>query len=293
MSDMKDLATGAGEPEATMVTEPEAVAAVTAAAEPTTVEAEPETGAGGAVAAGPAAGMGELGSVRGRPVEDRVFEAVETGAGFAVGVAVGAAVGGPVGAAVGGLLGAASGLVAGEVMERVAGSAATSPEVAHGGMGVAAGPRERSLISYPSHYLLGVADSVADAAAAVAALTAAGFAADGAVRISGPDEIARLRDLGPHRGPVFGLVRGIQSMTMDQVPDFKVYEEAVQSGRTVVGLRVMEERRIPAARDVLLGAGLYFLNFYGRWSTSEVARWSGRDAALVEHHAESPAASRT
>lgn len=53
----------------------------------------------------------------------------------------------------------------------------------------------------------------------------------------------------------------------------------------------MNERWIPAARDVLLGAGIYFLNFYGRWSTSEVARWSGRDAALLGHRAESSARS--
>ena len=66
--------------------------------------------------------------VYGRPVEDRGFEMVETGAGFAVGLAVGAMVAGPIGAAVGGVAGAAGGFVAGEALERRIGRAATTTD---------------------------------------------------------------------------------------------------------------------------------------------------------------------
>ncbi len=70
----------------------------------------------------------EPGLVLGRPVEDRSFEAVETGIGLAAGAAIGTAVAGPIGAAVGGLIGAAAGLAAGEVVERAAGKAATTTD---------------------------------------------------------------------------------------------------------------------------------------------------------------------
>jgi hypothetical protein len=67
--------------------------------------------------------------VLGRPVEDRSFEAVETGMGLVAGLAIGSAVAGPVGAAVGGIIGAAAGLAAGEAVERAAGRAATTTDV--------------------------------------------------------------------------------------------------------------------------------------------------------------------
>ncbi len=72
----------------------------------------------------------ESGKILGRPVEDRSFEVVETGAAVAAGAGVGAAAGGPIGAAVGGVVGAALGAVAGEVVEKAAGPAA---ETMHAG----------------------------------------------------------------------------------------------------------------------------------------------------------------
>lgn len=70
----------------------------------------------------------EPGLIMGRPVEDRSFEAVEAGVGFAAGLAIGTAVAGPIGGAVGGLVGIAGGIAAGEVLERVAGRAATTTD---------------------------------------------------------------------------------------------------------------------------------------------------------------------
>lgn len=66
--------------------------------------------------------------ILGRPVEDRGFEAVEAGVGFAAGLAIGTAVGGPVGAVVGSLIGLTGGIAAGEALERAVGLAATTTD---------------------------------------------------------------------------------------------------------------------------------------------------------------------
>lgn len=70
----------------------------------------------------------EPGLILGRPVEDRSFEAVEAGVGFAAGLAIGSAIAGPIGGAVGGLFGLAGGIAAGEALERAVGRAATTTD---------------------------------------------------------------------------------------------------------------------------------------------------------------------
>ena len=69
--------------------------------------------------------------VLGRPIEDRSFEAVETGIGVAAGLIIGSAVAGPIGTAIGGIVGAAAGLIAGEAVERAVGEAATTTDATH------------------------------------------------------------------------------------------------------------------------------------------------------------------
>ena len=236
--------------------------------------------------------LGEPGLILGRPVEDRSFEAVEVSVGMAAGLAIGTAVAGPMGTAVGALLGAAAGLVAGEAAERAAGPAATTTHVggpaasstAGSASGSSSGPtdsvragrsRRRGFITYPTNYLLAVADTTTQAASGVAALSGAGFPASDVVVMAGPEAGEEFGRLGPKKGPLSQLVRLIQFTTMDQMPDFRVYEDALLDERTIVGVRVIDADRIPIARDVLVASGLYFLNFYGRWSTMEVSGWRG------------------
>jgi hypothetical protein len=238
------------------------------------------------------------GLVVGRPVEDRSFEAVVTGLGTVAGLAVGAAVAGPTGVAVGGLAGAAVGFLAGEAIERAAGPAATTTDAEHplessivgpaGAPGAssigavrAAPSHGRGSITYPTNYLLAVADTETQAASGVAALAGAGFPASAAVVISGP-EGERFERLGPRPGPLSPLVRMIQFTTMDQAPDFSAYEAALQDGRSVVGVRI-DANQVPVAREVLLANGLHFLNFYGRWSTQEVSPWRGPELDLPDY----------
>lgn len=246
----------------------------------------------------PAGEAGEPGIIFGRPVEDRGFEAVETGLGMAVGFAIGTAVAGPIGAAVGGLAGAAAGLVAGEAIERAAGPAATTTDCGRpqessiadsGGASsasrigsVRAEPsRGRGFITYPTNYLLAVADTKNQVASGVAALAGAGLPTSGVVVIGGPGS-EQFDRLGPRQGPLSWLVRMVQFTTMDQMPDFRVYEAALLDGRTVVGVRI-DADQMPVARDVLLTSGFHFLNFFGRWSTTEVSPWRGPELDLPDY----------
>ncbi len=240
----------------------------------------------------------ERGVVMGRPVEDRSFEAVETGLGTAVGLAIGTAVAGPLGAAVGGLAGAAAGLLAGEAIERAAGPAATTtdcerllersiPDSGSASGGGAAGrvraepSHWQGFITYPTNYLLAVADSPDQIASGVAALADAGFAGSGVVVIAGAER-EQLERLGPRRGPLSRLVRAVQFTTMDQMPDFLAYEAALLDGRAVIGVRISADR-LPVAREALLASGLHFLNFFGRWATTEVSPWRGPELDLPDY----------
>ncbi len=235
---------------------------------------------------------GDPGLIAGRPVEDRSFEAVEASVGMAAGLAIGTAVAGPIGTVVGGLVGAAAGLVAGEALERVVGRAATTTDAGGPAASSTAGSasvssssptgsvragrsRPRGFITYPTNYLLAVADTTTQAASAVAALSSAGFPAADVVVMAGPEAGEEFGRLGPKKGPLSQLVRLIQFTTMDQMPDFRVYEDALLDERTIVAVRVIDADRIPIARDGLVASGLHFLNFYGRWSTMEVSGWRG------------------
>ena len=239
--------------------------------------------------------LDEPGIVMGRPVEDRTFEAVETGLGMAAGLAIGAAVAGPIGAAVGALAGTAAGLFAGEAIERAAGAAATTTDCGRppgsstaDSAGASAAPpigsvrpgpsRRRGSITYPTNYLLAVADTTTEVASGVAALAGAGLPATAVVVIGGPGS-ERFERLGARQGRLSRLVRMIQFTTMDQTPDFGAYETALLDGRTVVAVRI-DADHLPVARDALLGSGLHFLNFYGRWSTIEVSPWRGPELDL-------------
>ena len=236
--------------------------------------------------------LSELGLIPGRPVEDRSFEAVEASVGMAAGLVIGTAIAGPIGTVVGGLVGAAAGLVAGEAIERAAGPAATRTDCGGPSASSTAGSvsvssssptdsvradrsRRRGFITYPTNYLLAVADTTTQAASAVAALSSAGFPGSDVVVVAGPEAGEQFGRLGPKKGPLSQLVRLIQFTTMDQMPDFRVYEDALLDERTIVGVRLIDADRIPIARDVLVASGLYFLNFYGRWSTMEVSGWRG------------------
>jgi len=135
-------------------------------------------------------------------------------------------------------------------------------------------------IAYPTDHLLAVIDDPSAADSAVDRLLARGFAAEDVTALRGPGEASRIDGLGASGGPLRRLVRVVQFMTMDQMPDFRLYEAAIAAGRTVVAVHVRDAGMTRLARDILAAAGGHFMNRYGRLSTEELSRWRGPELEL-------------
>jgi len=134
-------------------------------------------------------------------------------------------------------------------------------------------PAPRRRIAYPTNHLLAVVDHAAAADAAAAALREAGFAPGDVIVVRGGDRARELGRLGARHPWLTRTIRAVQYMTMDQQPDFARYEEALGEGRTVVAVHATERARVLAAREILVGRGAHFLNYYGRVATEELGRW--------------------
>jgi hypothetical protein len=141
----------------------------------------------------------------------------------------------------------------------------------------------RELIGYPTGWTLAVLDDEAAANAAAAELTASGIRADDLVLLAGPEGPARLKRLGTNAGLAGRIRRTVQFMTMDQLPDLHVYEQAVARGRPVVGIRVADGDARRAAVGRLRRHGGHFINRFGAWATEEIAPWRGPAPDLPDH----------
>jgi hypothetical protein len=142
--------------------------------------------------------------------------------------------------------------------------------------------RRRRFITYPTYRLLGVFDDPAQERTIVAALEAAGIPGGDVTVLAGADAADRLAELGPRPNALSRLVRAFQFMSMDQLPDFLVYEAALREGRAVVAVRVPERTTMLRVRDVLAGHGVHFQNYYGRLSTEELTMWRGAEPDIPD-----------
>ncbi len=134
---------------------------------------------------------------------------------------------------------------------------------------------DRSRIRYPLEWLLAVIDDPAAAEPAAAALVAAGFS-DGQVKVLvGATAQGSLADLPTSRGAISQVIRLVQFMTMDQTPDLRLYEAALDDGRAIVALHGADRPSLLRARDILAGHGAHFQNHFGRYATEELSRWQG------------------
>ena len=112
---------------------------------------------------------------------------------------------------------------------------------------------------------------------------AAGVAPDDVVVLAGTDGREQLGRLGSRPNPLSRLVRAVQFLSMDQLPDFLVYERAIEDGRAVVAVRVDEpdaDRR--RRRAILERFGAHFMNYFGRLSTEEVSLWRGEEPTIPD-----------
>jgi hypothetical protein len=139
---------------------------------------------------------------------------------------------------------------------------------------------ERRFINYPTNQLLGVLDSPEESDGAMAELMARGVPAEDVLQLSGPEGAARLDGIGTSSGLLPRLLRAVQFMTMDQMPDFLLYETAIRAGRTVLAVRVRGAERRALVIDVLTRHGAHFLNLYARFATEEISRWRGPEPRL-------------
>jgi hypothetical protein len=131
------------------------------------------------------------------------------------------------------------------------------------------------MITYPTGRLLAVVDRPEAAAAAATALASEGIAADGVAVLVGVDGRDRLGRLGSPPNPLSRVVRLFQFMSMDQLPDFLVYERAIDDGRAVVAVHVPDREAMLRAAASLERSGAHFLNYFGRFQTEEVSMWRG------------------
>jgi hypothetical protein len=135
-------------------------------------------------------------------------------------------------------------------------------------------------INYPTNRLLAVIDEPEAAVAAIDGLVAAGIDRSAIERLSGATDAGRLDGLGASNGRFSRALRTVQFMTMDQMPDFLLYETALRLGRTVVVVAERDPERRRRAIDVLKRAGAHFMNWYGRFATEEVTLWRGPEPTI-------------
>jgi hypothetical protein len=142
----------------------------------------------------------------------------------------------------------------------------------------------RRSLTYPTDHLLSVVDDPATAAEAAAALLAAGFRNADVTILRGGEGVERLEPSTGSRGRWTRLLRAVQYLTMDQMPDFPLYAVALRDARAVVAVKVGGDRdRRLLARDALERHGGHFMNYFGRYTTEELVPWRGPELPLPEH----------
>ncbi len=139
------------------------------------------------------------------------------------------------------------------------------------------------LIGYPTGWTLAVFDEAGSAEAARAELTASGIGPDDLIMLSGPDSADGMSRLGASSGVGARMRRAMQFMTMDQLPDLRVYELALEGGRPVFGVRIDDAEQRRAATDVIRRHGGHFINRFGAWATEEIAPWRGEMPKLPQY----------
>jgi hypothetical protein len=139
---------------------------------------------------------------------------------------------------------------------------------------------KRPMITYPTRKVLGVIDDPAQAREAVAALEATGVPAADIRLLLGDEGRRDLATLGSRPNPLSRAIRVFQFMSMDQLPDFLVYERALEDGRAVLAVHVGNRTAMLGVRTVLEQFGGHFLNHFGRLSTEELSMWRGPEPEI-------------
>ena len=142
--------------------------------------------------------------------------------------------------------------------------------------------RSDRFIAYPNRAVVAVVDDPAEAQTATAELRAAGFDDDAVTVLQGPAGADRFDGMGRAHGLGSRLRRLLAFTVMDQLPDFVLYERALRDGRSVVIVRAPGDADKRRAHDILRARGGHFMNYYGRFATEEVSRWTGPEPEVSD-----------
>ena len=110
----------------------------------------------------------------------------------------------------------------------------------------------------------------------------AGLRAADVTVLRGDEGADRLDGTGATNGLVARVRRTVSFTLMDQLPDMAMYERAVRDGGAVLMVRVRGEQRKAVAVDALRRHGAHFINYYGRFATEEVQRWTGPEPEIPD-----------
>jgi hypothetical protein len=141
----------------------------------------------------------------------------------------------------------------------------------------------KPILRYPTGWLLAVLDDRTAAAEAASAARAAGIPQADIRILTGTEGRDAFRALGASASPLARVIRGVQFMSMDQMPDLPAYEAAIVEGRTVIAVHPKGRPALLAAKDALTAHGAHFLNYFGRFMTEEFSRWRGPEPDLPDH----------
>ena len=141
----------------------------------------------------------------------------------------------------------------------------------------------KPILRYPTGWLLAVVDDRTRAAEAASAVRAAAIPQSDIRILTGSQGRDAFRALGASASPMAKVIRGVQFMSMDQMPDLPTYEQAITEGRTVVAVRPKGRLKLLAAKDALAAHGAHFQNYFGRFMTEEFSRWRGPEPDLPDH----------
>ena len=144
-------------------------------------------------------------------------------------------------------------------------------------------PRPGSrFIGYPTDSLLAVLPDPEHAASAAAALKASGIPDKDITVLRGDEGASRFDPTGAVHGLFTRLRRLVSFTVMDQLPDMAWYDAAIRSGQAVVMVRIRGDARKAEAIRVLREKGAHFVNYYGRFATEEVQRWTGPEPEIPD-----------
>lgn len=140
--------------------------------------------------------------------------------------------------------------------------------------------RPSRLVDYPRGRLFAVVDDAAAADRSREELLSAGMS--GATILRGSEAADALDATGGRHGIRARLVRAVQFLLMDQMPDLAWYEAALREGRSIVTVPTADRAAGVRAARILAGHGAHFVNRFGRFETEEIVRWRGPEPRVPD-----------